>query len=420
MTDIHHDTAVLKPLVAELLQRAAQPRQDQLKKLWADHQAMRPTGKIPVCVYYEGIPSTQWQVILGDNAAPLCRTAIGRHIENDLRQRLWIAANVPDDHIVWPTVTVRPAMARNVDWGVAFGLSGSKNPEDARHFTPVFTDGIDVSRLKFADMEVDAAATAAAIEQAHELVGPGVKVFVQYGHLGYCPFDVAVQMRGMDSIMYDVIDCPDKVHAMMEFLTAAHVQHHLNREKRGWINIFPSDDGRYTAFGWRVHSAYLADDFHSRMPALRDEWAYVSAQTSSGLGPDMYAQFVQPYNQRLASLFCNKTVYYHGCECLDQKLDVLAGLANLRRFHVSPWSSVPAAAAKFAGKAVLEVHSHPGRVFFGQTQAQMKADLQELIRQASTAQLDLNLSDIHNVNNQPHVLTAWAQAAQEVSGNINP
>ena len=148
-------------------------------------------------------------------------------------------------------------------------------------------------------------------------------------------------------------------------------------------------------------------------PSLADEWAYVSAQTASGLGPDLYERLVQPSSERLAAPFARRTVYYHGCECLDAKAPIIARLPNLRRFHVSPWSSVAAAVRTFGSSVVLEVHAHPGEVFFGASRADMRRSLERLVAEAEGAAIDLNLSDIHSVNGRPGLLGVWAEEARE-------
>ena len=175
----------------------------------------------------------------------------------------------------------------------------------------------------------------------------------------------------------DVIDAPEAVHALMAFVSEAMLRQHRLREARGWINtlVDPQDApgangaGRYHAGDFmRVNAAYLASDFHHRPPQLRDEWAYVSAQTAAGLSPAMYDEFVHPYHVPLAAPYTNGTVYYHGCECLDRKFATIVTLPNLRRLHVSPWSSVAAARGASDGRMVLEVHAHPGTVCFGASQ----------------------------------------------------
>ncbi|MBU0478929.1 hypothetical protein KKC91_10235 [bacterium] len=410
------DIKLLQPLVDEILEFALNPQQKRKKKIWAEHQALHKTEKIPVCVYYEGIPKPQWKLMLGEDYLKT-KSAIAQRIEFDLKRRLWMAKNVPDDHIVWPLITIPAVVSQSVDWGIFFGLVGTDenidNPLEARKITPAFEEEINVSQLKFRDIAIDEKATSMAIEEANELVEGRLQVHVQYPNLGYSPFDLAAEMRGIQNLMYDVVDSPDKVHALMRFITTAYQKHHLNREKHGWLNCITSDDRKYTAVSFRVNCAYLAPDFNPEALHLSDEWVYISAQTSSGLGPAMYEEFVHAYNARLAGYFTNQTVYYHGCECLDHKLDILATLPNLRRFHVSPWSSVKAARDKFQGKVVLEVHAHPGKVFFCFTRDEMKSDIRRLVTAAEGVSIDLNLSDIHSVNGNPALLTTWAEAAQE-------
>lgn len=413
------DREILKPLVEETAELAAEPRMEARKRMWADHQALRRTEKIPVCVWFEYIPEPQWEAMLGpgylQSAAPLARL-----IEGELRKRCWMARNVPDDHIVWPSVTVPAVLRREVGWGVDFHMSGAGGADDdplqARRMVPAFPEAIQVERLAFSDLEVDGEATGRAREEALELVDGRLAVQVSYPDLGHSPFDLAVRMRGLEAFMYDVVDAPELVEALMEAITGAFQRHHSNRERRGWLNVHPSADGRYHRVGFRVHCAYPAPDAAAGQPRLCDEWAYVSAQTAAGLGPEMFARFVQPFNARLAAAFTNETVYYHGCECLDRKLDSLATLPHLRRFHVSPWSSVARAAEKLRGSVVLEVHAHPGRVLFGASRSEMKAELAALLSQAGGAPLDLNLSDIHSVNGNPATLAVWAGAAQELAG----
>jgi len=80
---------------------------------------------------------------------------------------------------------------------------------------------------------------------------------------------------------------------------------------------------------------------------------------------------------------------------------------------VSPWSSLEKARDRFQGRVVLEVHDHPGKVFFGATEDDIRRGLRILIDQAVGHPMDLNISDIHSFNGQPELLTLWARIAQE-------
>ncbi len=48
----------------------------------------------------------------------------------------------------------------------------------------------------------------------------------------------------------------------------------------------------------------------------------------------------------------------------------------------------------------------------------MKSEIKQLVDEAEGVPIDLNLSDIHSINNDPKNLTMWAETAQEVVENI--
>ena len=408
---LRNDIETLKPLVIRTAELADRPEEETKKRLWAEHNALKRTPRAPVCLFYEGIPSAQWSSILGDGFMR-CADPVAKTIEYDLRRRVWMAENVPDDHIVWKPVVIPAVCVARQEWGVKLDWKHSDSALGAGGYDPPMSEGIDVSRLTVPRHEFDDAATASALDKARELTGGMLDVFPLYRGMS-APFDVATKMRGMEGLMFDVALEPEKVTALMEFITSAMQEHEERREREGHIN-FPHQKGSpYVQCGFRVNCSYAAPDIATRKLGLRDEWTYLSQQTSSGLGPAQYAAFVQPYNVRLASYFTNSTVYYHGCECLDQKMEILAALPNLRRFHVSPWTSLEKAVDIFRDKAVLEVHDHPGKVFFGSSEETIRQGLRRLFDVGRGCAMDVNLSDIHSFNGNPRLLAQWAAIAQE-------
>ena len=413
--DTKQEKEILKPLVEELIKFSSLPVQGKKKELWARHQAFTGTEQIPISVFYEGIPRPQWEFILGKGFLKT-ESATAQELELDLRKRLWAVKNIPDDHILWPFITLAAKISRPACWGIPVKWRGvdeeDSNPEHARRIDPPFNNSIDVSKIEFTDMDIATRETAKVINLATELVDDKISIFAGYSNLGFQPFDRAVEFRGLENIMLDVVDAPEKVKELLEIITENLIKHHLNREEKGWINA-PTIDNKYLAFPMRVHAAYLQEGFNQRKLKLSDEWCYIGAQTSSGLGPEMYAEFVQPYNARLAELFPGKTVYYHGCENLDQKAIIIRNLPNLRRFHISPWSSIRAVREATKDSFIYEVHDHPGRVFFGRNKEDMKKEIKTLIADAGGCNFDLNLSDIHSVNKDPRLLKMWSEAARE-------
>ena len=80
------DQETLAPLVDRIIELAARPEEKAKKKMWADHQAIKKTDKIPVSLYYEGIPGKQWELMFGADYLQ-CNDDLARSIEFDLRGR---------------------------------------------------------------------------------------------------------------------------------------------------------------------------------------------------------------------------------------------------------------------------------------------------------------------------------------------
>ncbi len=409
------DQEIIRPLVDRIIELSRRPQEQFKKELWGRHNALAPTGKIPACVTFEGIPSPQWDLVFGGNHLR-CKSSLARYIEFYIKRRVWMAENVSDDHVIWAALPVPGVLAGQYDWGVRLQWRRPDAPLGARQVIAPFKDKIALSRLRPPRTELDESATAARLDEASELMDGGLAVYPLYPALGNSPFEYAARMRGMGRLFLDVYDCPQTVHGMMDFITGAMIADHERREERGWINCPVDPSGRYQMVPiFRHIAAYLPADFSQRRPLLADEWAYISAQSASEFGPDTYEEFVHRYGARIAGLFANKTVYYHGCECLDQKLDVLATLPNLRRHHVSPWSSVRLAAERYQGLVNLEVHVHPSRVLLGGSPDDMKTELEGLLAEAGGHPLSLNLSDIHSLGGNPDTLHVWAEIAQELA-----
>lgn len=411
------DIGILRRLVDEVLELASQPEQNLKKRLWAEHQALGKPGKIPVCVYYEGIPLVQWRAVFGEDW-DLCQDQLARSIERDLRRTIWMARHVPDDHIVWPSVKVAIPPTVEQDWGIDWEMSGSSDPLEAKSFAAPMRERIDLAMLKrpriyYRDQDIqDVLAKSRELVQDRLHVHPAF-----YATQFYAQFDLVVKMRGMENALLDTISDPDGLLALMELITDVAIETDRERERRDHLNVWLEDDGRWQQVGFRVHCAYMAADFNPARPRIQDEWHYLSQQCSAGLGPAAFERFVFPYVVRLAEYMTNKTIYYHGCEKLDEKMPLLRNLPNLRRFHVSSWSSLARAVELFPDEVILEVHDHPGEVFFGRSWDETRKNLRRLIREAQGHRMDLNLSDIHSFGGDAEALVRWAQIAQEEVAN---
>jgi hypothetical protein len=208
----------------------------------------------------------------------------------------------------------------------------------------------------------------------------------------------------MDNLLLDCYDRPQWLHALMNRLTEGMVRYHRDREAAGYVCDRSSR---------ALHSPW--DQWpDGEQPRLDHCWGYLHAQSAASYGPATYAEFVQPYNVRIAELFGK--VYYHGCEDLTRKVETIRDLPHLAQFHVSPWSQVAPIAAALPEHVVMEVHSHPTNVLFLWDGAKMREELERLVREAGDHLFNLKLCDIQTINaDGGEALRTWARVAKEVA-----
>ncbi|MBL8026230.1 MAG: hypothetical protein JNL74_07455 [Fibrobacteres bacterium] len=97
-------------------------------------------------------------------------------------------------------------------------------------------------------------------------------------------------MCELENIMFEPFDNHEKLHGLMGFLLKIYVNHQKIREANGRINFHADRSGKYQPIlEYRVHCAHLPEKFKvDGIKRLEYEWPYLSAQTSSGFGPDMF------------------------------------------------------------------------------------------------------------------------------------
>ncbi len=412
---MNKDKTILQPLIEKVLKYSSEPIQEERKKLWADHQALKGTNKIPISVYWQGIPKESWFGI-SEEFKHECKSETAIEIEFWLKRVIYMAENIPDDHIVWPTVFLNVPKKEISNWGIPLNMEATEEKLGAHALSAYFKDKINLNELRKPEWIVDEDGLNKKMEEAESLLNGQLDIYKHYWSLDYSPFDVAANMCGLESIMMAAILDKENLHGLMDFITNVYLEHHKTREEKGWLNFIASRDKKYQIdLGCRTQCSYLPEGFNPDIDRvmLKNEWPYVSAQTSSGYGPDMYKEFVHGYNVKLAELFTDKTVYYHGCEPLDQKYEIIKELPNLRRCHVSPWSNLDIAVEVLKGEVVMEVHSHPSHVFFSWGEDETRKNIRDLIKRGNGLPMDLNLSDVHTVNNKPEMLATWSRIAQE-------
>jgi hypothetical protein len=401
---------VIRDLVQEVKAACADPRYTRLKEMWTRHNRLERAAKIPVSVHLHRGYTETWKELIPP-ARLLSPDPLARDVEVQLRQKLFRYHHIPDDDVVLPTLwftPVRPA-GQGPLWGVALPKADTHDPAGAYTFEAAVRDEADLAKLRVPRYEIDEAATEALLERVRELVDDQLPVKLVTDELFPNPTEHLVNFLGWDGFLYGFVERPRLVHRLLDFLTEGFISYQREREARGGVDA----EGTW---GYRVHYEELPPNADPKR--LSSCWAYVAAQSTGTISPAMYAEFIHPYNERIVGLFGPRRIYYHGCEDLTPKIDIIATLPGLRRFHVSAWTDLATAVAKFECRVVLEAHVNPGKTVMVDGSAEMREDLRRIVAVAGDSVVDINLADIQTVRGDPSILTTWASIAQEVTSGL--
>ena len=426
---------VLFDLSAQVAETANDPRYVTLKDMWTRHNRLEKVDKTPVYVCLKrgngaSANPVTWSELI-PHESRVCSDPLEADIELQLRQKLYKHDHIPDDEVLVPTIWINPVRpAGELDgssddadsgggadfegldskaaarlWGLGFNERRSGGPGNAYAVEPTVTSEDDLEKLKRPRYEVNEAATLERIERAQELVGGLLPIKLRYDEISYAPTETMISLMGMEAVLFGVYDRPELIHRMMDFITDATIEYHLEREALGAV------DSEQT-WGYRMPYEEVPENANTKSLALG--WATIAAQSMCGLSPAMYEEFVQPYHERMAEVISVDRIYYHGCEDLTKKIPIIRRLPNLRRFHISPWTNLKVAAEELERDFVMEVVAHPDTLHV-QTEQEMRDWLTQTMDIAGDNILDLNLGEIETTFANPAVLTTWSEIAQEVA-----
>lgn len=419
-------SSTLRNLVELVEEAASDPKYAERRQMWTRHNRLEKQAKVPVSVHLHSGHTLVWQELIPPETL-LSKEPLERDIELQLRQKLYRHEHIPDDEVLLPTVWVN-AVRRNPGpsesavsrqwtehsdgveatrlWGLPALRRRTNDPGGAYKVVPAMTSEAEMANLRQPGYDADTTATQTLVERATELVGGSLPVKVKTDELSASPSETMVGLLGIEAVLFGVVERPEFIHRMMDYITDGFIAYHLDRERAGVVDA----EGTW---GFRVHYEELAHNADPRR--LANTWWYISAQSLAGISPGMFDEFLQPYHARLSEAVGDNRVYYHGCENLTKKFAIIRKLPNLRRFHISPWTDLERAVEELGRQFVLETHVSYADTLYVHTRDQMREALTRIMQIAGDCIIDINLGDIETVRGNPSVLTDWARAAQEVT-----
>lgn len=399
------DRSILRDLASRVRSIADDPAMPARRRRWIDHNALRSDRPMVLC-----FPEGAWGEVL-PNDALTCKDPHLRGWEWGLRAKIIWWDRLRDDNVSEPWFDL-PWQITGTGFGVEIPKTHGENRGSYVWDPPLKNLDRDLDKLKHQSWSVDRAASLANLQRANDLFGdilPARFRFMPWWSVGMTW--TAASLVGLEGLMMAMVDEPQNVHRLMAFLrddTRAYM-HWCERE--GLLTANNAAD--YVGSGGVGYTDQLPPGAYDNKPvALRERWGFAESQETVGISPEMFGEFILPYQlelMELSGLNC-----YGCCEQLETRIDlIMARAPRLRRVSVAPHADQEAMAAKLAGRYVYSRKPKPTPVCVVWDEPAIRADLRRTLRAAGGQPLELILKDTHTVQNEPWRLERWLAIAYE-------
>ncbi len=252
---------------------AARPGEARKRELWTDHNDLRRTRPLIFCD-----PENGWNEIIPERDL-LCRGELARSWEMILRKEIFWGESMGDDRVVEPVFDVAHVREES-DWGMHERKIGG-GPGGSYAWEAPLKNFEQLDRLHFPVITVDRPATEHMIALARSVFGDLLEVRLRtrwWWTLGMTW--TLVNLRGLEQIMFDMIDQPEELKQLMAFLRDGHLAKLDFLEANGLLAA--NHDGSYVGSGGFGYTRQLpAPGFDPERIRTKDMWGSAKARRRS-------------------------------------------------------------------------------------------------------------------------------------------
>lgn len=404
------ERAVLRRLAGQVAEIAARPIENEKRDLWYRHNALEATRPLIFCD-----PENGWNEIISPHDLE-CEGQLARRWEMDLRKEIFWGAQMGDDYTVGPYFNVFHVHSGGLeDWGLKEQVIGGKDGGSYRWDSPIKTEA-DLEKLHHPTLRVDYAATERLVDLAEDILGDQLTVRLRTNWWWTLGMTMKVAfLRGLERMMYDVIDNPGLMHRLMAFLRDGHMLLLDYLEQEGLLSL--NNDGAYVGSGGLGWSKELPQpDFDGKV-RLCDMWGFAESQETVGISPRMFADFVFPYQLPILERFGLNC--YGCCEPLDRRWHIVKQIPNLRRVSVSPWADVSNMADMLGDGYIFSLKPSPADLAIRtMDEDKVRAELRKTFHITRNCRVEVIMKDNHTIGNNPQNVMRWCQIAREEAERV--
>ena len=411
-----HDTDIIRRLAERKIEIAQDPVNLERKKLWYKHDT--GPGERPMVLAETG--GVQDESLPLPDSVLQCEDAWARGIERGLRQDIYRFEVLKDDYVVEPYVSTNWKVdVSNYGVEVVQHYPDNHNHLAARRWdAPIQDLDRDFHKLRPRTYTVDREATLAAKARLEEVFDGILPVHIRGSYWWTMGMTwTAIELIGLENLMLYMYDNPEGLHRLMAFLRDDHLAYARWLEQEGLLCLNNRNDYIGSGSMGYTHDLPRPDSQEDAPVRMQDQWVLLESQETVGVGPELFEEFIFPYQLSLAEQFGK--CYYGCCEPVHNRIHILKRLPNMARVSVSPWADEEYMARELDGDVVFSRKPNPTLVSTERfDEDAIRGDLRHTVTVAKDCRVELIMKDVHTLNNEPERLPRWVEIAREVIDEV--
>ena len=406
---IPSDLNILRELAKRQLEISQVPVNQERRRLWYKHNALQ--GERPIVLAEAGIVFNE----LVPASSLSCQEEWARGLERTLRSTIFQYEHIQDDAVVEPYIKCNWHV--NVsNYGIPIqrvhgDIGGERG--SYRWDAPIKDLLVDFEKLHPRTYSVDREGTLAWKAHLEQVFEGILEVRLRGGFWWTVGMTwTAIDHIGLENLMLFMYDDPEGLHRLMAFFRDDHIAFAEWLEKEGLLT--PNNENDYIGSGSRGYTTELPQT-NDGIVRLKDLWVLSESQETVGISPEMYAEFVFPYQRAVIEKF--GLSYYGCCEPVHERWECLQQVPNLRSVSVSPWCDQEFIAEAMGRNYVFSRKPNPTLISTERfDEDAIRKDLRYTLDVAKNCEVELIMKDVHTLAGEPWRLARWVQIAREEIG----
>ena len=421
-----NDREILRELAKQKAEIAALPIQQKTKKQWYALNALQPERPMFT------IDQLPWHEMDVNNELKLrCEDPFAREVENMLRRELYQWNHFRDDHVIEPFIFI-PKIINNVGYGleidaeVAEWDDGSVSEKKLTDLSAdinsyVYHDQLqsedDLEKLKIPNITLNQELTAKREEMAKDALNGILEVRMNGREFGIYPIDYIYMWRGTESFFIDFIDQPEFMNKLIK--KVADITHAILDQLEEKALLCQPQQIIHCSGAWT--DQLPQEGFNPDKPRAKDIWGGGMSQIFSSMSPADHDKYDIEYFKSVYERF--GLVAYGCCESLEDKIQYVKKIKNVRKISMSPWVQNRNKGAEQLGKEYI-YWAKPSPTILLENCWDPKAaladvqDIYDVCKRHNTP-LEYDMKDVSTLNNRPQTIWEWAKMMREFVGRAD-